>query len=136
VKRILLAYDGGEPARRALYLVATLAHAVGASVTVVSVAPRRFLDLVLRAPVPGEEQERRNRLLQEADHVLRLRGIEPDLIESAGDPAEAIVRTATDGAYDTVVLGAHPGLAPDRSGLCGIPRRVAMHTRATVVIAR
>jgi len=58
VKRILLAYDGGEPARRALYLVATLAHAVGASVTVVSVAPRRFLDLVLRAPVPGEERER------------------------------------------------------------------------------
>ena len=41
MKKILLAYDGGEASRRALGTAADLAHALGASVSVVSVVPTR-----------------------------------------------------------------------------------------------
>ena len=39
MKKILIAYDGGEPARRALDTAADLARLTGASVSVVSVVP-------------------------------------------------------------------------------------------------
>ncbi|MGH2465804.1 MAG: universal stress protein, partial [Candidatus Limnocylindrales bacterium] len=41
VKKILVAYDGGEPAQRALVLAADLARAFDAELGVVSVTPWR-----------------------------------------------------------------------------------------------
>ena len=39
MKKILVAYDGGDPARRALETAAELAHLTGATVSVMSVVP-------------------------------------------------------------------------------------------------
>jgi hypothetical protein len=46
LRRLLIAYDGGEPARAALELGIELAVATGASLGIVSVAPAGDLDLV------------------------------------------------------------------------------------------
>jgi nucleotide-binding universal stress UspA family protein len=131
--KILLAYDGGEPARRALELTAELAKKFVASVAVLSVVPvhpgRVPIDPWDDAPVHATQ-------LAEANRLLIGFGIEPVLIEQAGDPAVTIERIAKDGNYDMVVVGSR-GLGALARVLQGsVSEHVATHTAATVIVAR
>lgn len=131
--KILLAYDGGDPARRALELTAELAHKFGADVAVVSVIPvhpgRVPIDPWDDAPVHATQ-------LAEAKQLLVGQGIEPVLIEQAGDPAGTIERIAEDGAYDMVVVGSRHLGALSRVLQGSVSEHVATHAAATVVVAR
>ncbi|HEX8941125.1 MAG TPA: universal stress protein [Candidatus Limnocylindrales bacterium] len=130
--KILVAYDGGEPARRALETAAELAHALGATVSVVSVVPFH----PGRTPVdPWDDSTVHAQELIEAKRYLLEQGIEPELIEPVGDPAPTIERIVAEGGYDTVILGSR-GLGPISRALQGsVSEHVATHSRATVVIA-
>jgi nucleotide-binding universal stress UspA family protein len=133
MKKILVAYDGGEPAHQALATAAELAHAFGATVTVVSVIPVHSG----RAPVdPWDDSTVHARELLEAKKQLRDLNIEAELIEPAGDPAETIERIAEEGGFDTIVLGSRglPLLARVLRG--SVSEHVATHAHATVVVAR
>lgn len=133
MKRILLAYDGAEPARKALAAAADLAKKYEASVTVVSVVPVH----PGRAPIdPWDDTEVHDAQLHEADAELRKLGIEAELLEPAGDPAATIERVAAQGDYDTIVIGAR-GLGTLGRILQGsVSAHVATHAETTVVIAR
>lgn len=131
--KILLAYDGGDPARRALDLTLELAKRFDASVAVVSVIPvhpgRSPIDPWDDAPVHTAE-------LAEAKRLLAEHGIEPVLIEPAGDPAVTIERIAQDGGYDMVVVGSR-GLGTLSRFLQGsVSEHVAAHAATTVIVAR
>ena len=131
--KILLAYDGGDPARRALELTAELAKRFEATVTVVSVIPvhpgRAPVDPWDDAPVHAAE-------LAEAKQLLVGYGIAPVLIEPAGNPAVTIERIAEDGGYDMVVVGSR-GLGTLSRFLQGsVSEHVATHAGTTVVVAR
>ena len=63
-------------------------------------------------------------------------GIEPALIEQAGDPAQTIERIAQDGGYDMVVVGSRHLGAVSRVLQGSVSEHVATHAPATVVIAR
>lgn len=131
MRRILLAYDGGEPARRALQTAADLALTLGASVSVVSVVP--FCGDVADAADPDDIAEHA-RELQEAKRLLADRGIEVELLEPTGDPAATIERIADEGAFDTIILGSR-GLGTVGRMLKGsISEHVVSHSRATVVV--
>jgi nucleotide-binding universal stress UspA family protein len=133
MKKILLAYDGGEPARRALDLTADLAHRYDAVVSVVSVTPIH----PGRAPVdPWDDRPVRLGELQEAQQLLRLQGIEPELLSPAGDPARTIERIAADGGFDTVVIGSRGLGAVSRALQGSVSEHVATHTEASVIVAR
>jgi Universal stress protein UspA and related nucleotide-binding proteins len=131
--KILLAYDGGDPARRALELTAELAHKFGANVAVVSVVPvhpgRVPIDPWDDAPVHATQ-------LAEAKQLLVAQGIEPVLIEQAGDPAVTIERIVQDGGYDMVVVGSRHLGAVSRVLQGSVSEHVATHAAATVVVAR
>lgn len=133
MQRILLAYDGGEPARHALATTIELAKRFDASVTVVSVVP---FHPGTRAPIdPWDDATVHARELHEARLSLIRAGVESQLLEPAGDPARTIERIARDGAYDTIVIGSR-GLGPlDRMLHGSVCEYVATHTAATVVIA-
>ena len=74
MKKILLAYDGGEPARRAIELTADLARHYGASVSVVSVTPVH----AGRAPIdPWDDRPVHLAELREAQQMLREQGSSP-----------------------------------------------------------
>jgi nucleotide-binding universal stress UspA family protein len=131
--KILLAYDGGEPAMRALKTAAGIATAMGGTVDVVSVIPLH----PGRVPVdPWDNQEVHDQELREASARLAEMGIFSRLLEPVGEPAQTIETIARDGAYDMVVLGSR------RQGVVGrvlqgsVSQHVATHADATVVIAR
>lgn len=133
MERILVAYDGGEPAVKALELTARLAKQFGASVMVVSVVPVH----PGRAPIdPWDDRETHRAELLEADAQLRRLGIEAELIESAGDPAKTIERIAAERSVDAVIVGAR-GLGVLGRILQGsVSEHVATHAPTTVIVAR
>jgi nucleotide-binding universal stress UspA family protein len=133
MKRILLAYDGGEPARRALETTAELAKMSGAFVSVVSVVPLH----------PGrvgggtwEATEDHAHELLEARRILHERGIEAELLEPVGDPAERIEEVAVRGNFDTIVVGSRSLGAVGRVLQGSVSEHVATHAKTTVIIAR
>jgi nucleotide-binding universal stress UspA family protein len=133
MKRILVAYDGGDPGRRALDTAVELAKATGGSLSVVSVVPIR----AGRAPIdPWDDREVHANELKEAKTILGEAGISADYLEPFGDPARTIESLVRDRGYDTVVLGAR-GLGTLSRFLQGsVSEHVATHAQATVVIAR
>ena len=133
MKKILVACDGGEPARRALDLTVELAHRFGAKVGVVSVIPFR----PGRAPIdPWDDRATHDAELGEARQFLAERGIEALLYEPAGDPATTIEQIAEKEQYDMVIVGSR-GLGVLSRMLQGsVSEHVATHAAATVVVAR
>jgi nucleotide-binding universal stress UspA family protein len=103
--KILVAYDGGLPARRALYKAAQLARATHAPVGVISVVPL-YPERGRATIAPWDDEERHREDLEEAKAVFHASGIEPELIEAVGSPAERIEEIAQDRGYDTIVMGA------------------------------
>jgi nucleotide-binding universal stress UspA family protein len=133
MKKILLAYDGGEPARKALDHTVELAKAFNAEVAVISVVPVH----PGRAPIdPWDDRTVHAEELLEARKLLREAGIEATLIEPGGDPAKTIERVAEERDYDTIVIGSR-GLGTIARTLQGsVSEHVAANAHATVVVAR
>jgi len=133
MKKILVAYDGGEPAHRALEMAADLAEKFDATVSVVSVIPVH----PGRVPVdPWDDRPVHTAELAEAREILLKRGIEATLHEPAGDPAVAIEKIAEEGGYDMVIVGSRGLGALSRALQGSVSEHVATHATATVVVAR
>jgi nucleotide-binding universal stress UspA family protein len=131
MKKILLAFDGGEPAKKALETAVELAKKFDATLSVVSVVPVH----PGRAPVdPWDDREVHANELLEARKMLRDQGIEAELIEPAGDPARTIERIARDGGFDTIVIGSRGLSALDRMLQGSVSEHVATHSDATVIV--
>ena len=131
MKRILLAYDGGEPARRALNSAVELATKFGASVGVISVVPVRTTPM---GGVPWDDRQVHEDALRDAQARLRERGIEAELIEPYGDPATTIERIAAERSYDTIVIGSRGQGALGRFLTGSVSQHVASHSDATVIV--
>jgi len=131
--KILLGYDAGTPARRALDLAADISKRFDAKLAVISVIPVHSG----RVPVdPWDDASVHATQLLEAKRLLVGLGIEPVLIEQAGDPAVTIERAAEEGGYDMVIVGSR-GLGVVSRVLQGsVSEHVATHATATVVVAR
>ena len=100
MKHILVAYDGGEPARRALETAIELTKKFGAELAVVSVVPVH----PGRTPIdPWDDRVVHDRQLAEARDMLAGQGVVAELIEPAGEPAQAIERVAKVGGFDTIM---------------------------------
>ena len=133
MQHILVAYDGGAPARRALEAAIDLADRYDASLAVVSVIPVRSG----RSPIdPWNDGSVHARQLLEAREILAEHGREAELLEPSGDPAKAIERVVEMGHFDTVVVGSR-GLGPISRVFQGsVSQHVAANAQATVIIAR
>ncbi len=133
MKRILVAYDGGDAARRALATGIELAKQFEAPMSIVSVVPLHTGRIRID---PWDDRAVHAQELQEAEQLLAEHGITAELLEAAGDPAGTIERIAEEGGFDTVVVGSR-GLGAVLRFLQGsVSEHVATHADATVVIAR
>jgi nucleotide-binding universal stress UspA family protein len=132
LRRLLIAYDGGEPALAALDLGIELAVATGASIGIVSVAPA---DRGARND-PWSETSEHAAELYEAKIRASAAGLTAETHEPTGAPGPLIVEVAATFEYDTIVIGARR-LGPIRRTLLGsVSRYVATHSSATTIIAR
>jgi nucleotide-binding universal stress UspA family protein len=133
MKNILVAYDGGEPAQRALETAIELTHKFGAQLAVVSVVPVR----PGRVPIdPWDDRAVHDQQLAEARDFLANRGIVAEILEPAGEPAKAIERVARQGRFDTIVVGSRGLGAMSRFLRGSVSEHVATHAEATVIVAR
>ena len=133
MKNILVAYDGGEPAHRALEAAVELAKRFDASLAVVSVVPVH----PGRSPIdPWDDGATHARQLAEAGEFLARQGVVAEMIEPSGEPATAIERVAAMGHFDTIVVGTRGLGAVSRFLRGSVSAHVATHADATVVIAR
>ena len=133
MKHILLAYDGGEPAKRALETAIDLTKRFDATLSVVSVVPT----YPGRTPVaPWDDRTVHAQELLEARKLLEEQGVEAEMIEPAGDPAKEIEKIATAGKFDTIVIGSRGLGAVGRVLQGSVSEHVATHADATVVVTR
>ena len=133
MKNILVAYDGGAPAHRALETAIQLAKHFDASLAVVSVVP---VHPGLAPFDPWDDRSVHDQQLAEARDILAGQGIVAEMIEPGGDPAHAIERVAEQGKFDTIVVGSRGLGAASRFLKGSVSEHVATHASATVVVAR
>jgi nucleotide-binding universal stress UspA family protein len=131
--RILVAYHGGEAARRALYAAAQLARAVHAQVGVISVVPL-YPNRGPDAPAPWDDEAKHQRDLEEADAVFQASGIKAELINLTGEPARLIEREAEIRGYDTIVMGGKRKSWFKRLLTGSVMTEVVARSQATVVV--
>ena len=95
MKTIVVAYNESDPSERAVERAGELAKLYGAALVVTSVVP------VVVDPFPaGSSAE-----LRQAGNALRKLGLDAELVEAIGDPAEAIVLVAERRDADLIVVG-------------------------------
>jgi nucleotide-binding universal stress UspA family protein len=113
MKRILVAYDDTEPARRALDRAAALAKAFDSEIIVASVAPLLVGSPRATGPIdPVDTPAHHAEELETARTLLSERGLEAETVVATGDPAGAIVMIAEERDADLVVVGTRePGFA-------------------------
>lgn len=133
MNKILVAYDGTDASDNALTTAISLAKAYQAEVGVISVVPVH----PGRAPIdPWDDPSVHAEQLRRARQVLQEAGIEPTLLEPAGDPAKVIEREAESGGYDTIVIGSRGMGWLSRALQGSISEHVATHANATVIVTR
>jgi nucleotide-binding universal stress UspA family protein len=133
MKNILVAYDGGEPARRALETGIELAKQFGGSLAIVSVIPSH----PGRVPIdPWDDKPVHDRQLDDARHIAASHGVVAEILEPSGDPATAIERVAESGKFDTIVVGSRGQGWLARVMQGSVSTHLATHSTATVIVAR
>lgn len=96
MKTIVVGYNESDPSDRAIDRAAELARLYGARLVVTSVIP------VL---INGRDEHDDGSDLRNASALLEKLGVEAELIEAIGDPAEAIVEVAEAEQADLIVVG-------------------------------
>ena len=132
--RIVVAYDGSEPARRALDRAAELAG-YGTTVTVVSVAPSVYAQGFPPVADP-DDSERARGLLDEARDHLALRHVPASTREAIGEPAAMIVETADELRADLIVVGTRSGHALERLVRGSTSTKVLHNAQCDVLVVR
>ena len=133
MKNILVGYDGGEPASRALDTAIELTRTFDAHLAVVSVVPVHSGRIAID---PWDDLSIHDQQLAEAREILARHGIVAEMIEPAGEPAKVIERVAKEGRFDTIVVGTRDLDAISRLFLGSVSEHVATHADVTVVVAR
>jgi nucleotide-binding universal stress UspA family protein len=131
--RLLLAYDGSDPARRALERVADLAGL--ADVTILTVFPTTFTSLG-PVPPPAEDVDAARGRLGEATELLQSRGLRARGEEALGDPAQQILEETRRREVDLVVVGSHGKRFAERILVGSVSSKVVAHAGCDVLVVR
>ena len=122
LERILVAYDGSEPAFRALEQAAEVGRAEDAQV-----------DLVI---VKAGDVQDPETIAQEAVAYLFERGFEPQVHIRIGDPAGTIRRLADEEGYDAVYMGTRGHTSHLKGDSPSVSGAVVELAHVTTVVAR
>ncbi len=134
MKRILLAYDGSEPAKHAAIRAADLARHLDATVTVLVVG--ELMESGYGTVLPVVEAEVYDGVAEEGAQAVRDAGAPAEAQVAWGRPADKIVETAGEQGAEMVVIG-HRGLGGLKSLLLGsVAKHVIDHAPCSVLVVR
>ena len=106
MKRIVLAYDETDAAKRALERAAELVKAFGSELIVTSVAP--ILVNIGRSAGPGDPADPPSAHVDELNHAktyLEGQGVQAEYVPAMGHPAQTIAELAKERDADLIVMG-------------------------------
>ena len=134
MNRLLVGYDGSEPAREAARVAGRLAQALGAEVTVLTVG--QMIVPVGAGIVPAVDETAFLPLAEEGAGLARAPGVRVDARAELGEPAISLVEVAVREGYDLIVMG-HRGL----DGIAGlvlgsVAKKVATDSPCAVLVVR
>jgi nucleotide-binding universal stress UspA family protein len=138
-KKILLAYDGSEGARKGLEAGIKLAKLHPAELVALAVQEKlaRFagtIDEVMEEKAFGSQHY--EQLLKEAQKRAQDAGIELKTEIRIGHPAKTIVEVAKEGKFDLILVG-HTGLSEVWAKFLGTTaEKVSRHAPCSVLIVR
>lgn len=138
-RKILLAYDGSEGAKRALKTGLQLAQIHQAelwALAVIETLPRfsATIDEVKEEKEFAEHQY--GTILEEARSEAREAGVEIKTVVRPGHPAKTIVEVAKEGKFDLILVG-HTGLSEVWAKFLGTTaEKVSRHAPCSVLIVR
>jgi len=135
LKTIVVGYDDGEPARRALDRAADIAEKFGASLVVTSVTPTLPGAGRSVGPTdPADSFEHHKDELKAARDHLADREVEARFQPAVGEPADTIVEIADSENADLIVVGTRePGIVQRLLGQ-SVSDSVARHAHRDVLI--
>lgn len=135
LKTIVVGYDDGEPARRALDRAADLAEKFGASLVVTSVTPILAGAGRSAGPTdPADSFEHHQDELKAARDHLSGRNVEARYQPAVGEPADTIVELADSENADLIVVGTRePGVVERLLGQ-SVSDSIARHAHRDVLI--
>jgi nucleotide-binding universal stress UspA family protein len=132
--KIVVGYDGSDPARRALERAMDTVDDQGRIVVVVAAEPHTRTGITEGGHLDPSEITRRRNDVDEAQRLLSERGIDGEAIEAQGDPGNVVVDAATDA--DLVIVGSR-GLNPVQRILLGsVSSKVVHRAPCDVLVVR
>jgi nucleotide-binding universal stress UspA family protein len=137
IKKILLAYDGSEPAKKALDAALDLARKYQAELYVLTVAqPPDFGEDVETKAIIENSRSWHQRALAPVRHAAETSGVKAVFEVAVGHPAEQIIYHADRHQVDLIVLG-HRGKSLFRRLLLGsVSKQVVQYADRTVLVVR
>lgn len=136
-RKILVAYDGSAPSRKAYEVGLDLSKRYQAEIHVVAVArPPEFAEDVETEAALETAREHFGKQFADLESQAARAGLKPHLRVVTGHPAEQIVRAAEQQAIDLIVLG-HRGHGMFERWLLGsVSRTVIAYAPCAVMVVR
>jgi len=137
MKKILLAYDGSDPAKKALATALDLAQKYAAELFVLTVAqPPDFGEDVETEAIIENSRNYHQRILAPVKDLVATSGVTAQFEVAVGHPAEQIIYHADRNQVDLIVLG-HRGKSLFRRLLLGsVTKQVTQYADRTVLVVR
>ena len=137
---ILVPYDGSAPSNEGLkYAFETFPDAEITAYHVVQIPDSTialFEGPEIQPPVTERAQEHAETILESAHELAAEHGRDLETEFETGKPAHRIVERATEGGYDTVVIGSHGREGPSRILLGSVAEDVVRRAPVPVVVVR
>ena len=137
MKKILLAYDGSDPAKKALATALDLAQKYAAELFVLTVAqPPDFGEDVETEAIIENSRNYHQRILAPVKDLVATSRVTAQFEVAVGHPAEQIIYHADRYQVDLIVLG-HRGKSLFRRLLLGsVTKQVTQYADRTVLVVR
>ena len=137
MKRILVAYDGSDPAKKAFSFALDLAAKYGAELSVLAVArPPDFGSEVETEAVTENSKKHYRQVLKPLHGVVEAAKSNAHFEVVVGHPAEQIVRHAESWRADLIVVGHRGHTFLDRLLIGSVAGYVINHASCAVLVAR
>lgn len=137
ISRILVAYDGSEPANKAFSFALDLAKKYQASISVIAIAkPPDFGDDVETEAILENSQNHYRQLLTNLKPRALTEGVNTTFEVAVGHPAEQIIYHAEKNGADLIVMGHRGKGFFERLRLGSVSRGVIHYANCAVTIVR